>query len=170
MPTAALACPTCHVPLKLADSTPGRKVRCPCCGSIFVPGADPATLSEEQASVGLQAGPSSADTGLRPPQAPDELGQLGSYRVLKVLGEGGMGRVYQAEDTLLQRSVALKVLLPNYASDPKARQRFLREARSAAALEHDHVVTIHQVGEDNGIPFLAMPLLKGESLEDLSRA
>ncbi|MCA9053875.1 MAG: protein kinase, partial [Planctomycetaceae bacterium] len=101
---------------------------------------------------------------LTTPQSPDELGRLGAYRVLKVLGVGGMGIVFQAEDTLLQRSVALKVMKPHIASDPSARERFLREARGMAAVEHDHVATIHQVGEEENVPFLAMPLLKGESL------
>jgi serine/threonine protein kinase len=102
---------------------------------------------------------------LGPPRGPGEIGWLGPYRVLKVLGAGGMGVVYQAEDPQLQRQIALKVLLPALAASATARQRFLREARAAAALENDHVVTIYQVGEDRGIPYLTMPLLKGESLE-----
>jgi serine/threonine protein kinase/ABC-type Fe3+ transport system substrate-binding protein len=103
---------------------------------------------------------------LAPPQAPDELGRLGSYRVLRVLGAGGMGVVYEAEDTALQRRVALKAMLPSLTVTASARQRFLREARTAAAVEHEHIVAIFQVGEERNIPFLAMPLLKGESLED----
>src|SRR5207248_1366434 len=71
--------------------------------------------------------------------------QLGGYRVLHKLGEGGMGAVYVAEDTLLKRRIALKVMRPEIAARPTARERFLREARAAAALEHDHIVTIHQV-------------------------
>ncbi len=102
---------------------------------------------------------------LAAPQQPDELGRLGPYRVLKVLGAGGMGAVFQAEDSTLQRLVALKVMLPAFAATRSARERFLREARAAAAPKHDHIVTIHQVGEDRGIPFLAMELLEGESLE-----
>jgi len=103
---------------------------------------------------------------LAPAQGPDELGRLGPYRILKKLGAGGMGMVFLAEDTMLKRKVALKTMLPHVAVNPQARERFLREARAAAAIEHAHVITIHQVGEDNGVPFLAMPLLKGESLED----
>ncbi len=106
---------------------------------------------------------------LAPAQSADELGRLGSYRVLRVLGRGGMGVVFLAEDVDLQRSVALKVMLPEVADKPAARERFLREARAAAKLEHDHVVTIHQVGEDRGVPYIAMPLLKGASLEDWLR-
>ncbi len=102
---------------------------------------------------------------LAPTEGPDEIGRLGPYRILKVLGAGGMGVVFQAEDPALQRSVALKAMRPTLAASGPARRRFLREARAAAALEHDHVVAIYQVGEDRGIPFLAMQLLKGESLE-----
>jgi formylglycine-generating enzyme required for sulfatase activity len=103
---------------------------------------------------------------LRPPQFPDEIGRLGPYRVLKLLGQGGMGVVFLAEDPGLQRTVALKVLRPEAARLPGARERFLREARAAAMLEDDHIVTLFQVGEDQGVPFLAMQLLKGTSLED----
>jgi WD40 repeat protein/serine/threonine protein kinase len=102
---------------------------------------------------------------LAPAEVPGELGRLGPYRVLTLLGAGGMGVVFRAEDPSLERQVALKVMRPALASNPAARQRFLREARLTAALEHDHIVTIFQVGEDRGIPYLAMPLLKGESLE-----
>jgi serine/threonine protein kinase len=113
----------------------------------------------------------SGPAGLRPadflasPQAADELGRLGNYRILKELGAGGMGVVFLAEDLQLRRRVALKVMAPALAADETARQRFLREARATAALHHDHVVTIYQVAEDRGVPFLAMELLAGESLE-----
>jgi hypothetical protein len=93
-----------------------------------------------------------------------ELGRLAHYRVLRPLGAGGMGVVLQAEDVRLHRPVALKVMLPRPDESVAARQRFLREARAAAALKHDHVVTIYHVGEDRGTPFLAMELLEGESL------
>lgn len=102
---------------------------------------------------------------LRPPEADSELGRLAHYRVLKTLGQGGMGIVFEAEDTQLHRRVALKVIRPDAAADELARSRFLREARSAAALKNDHVVTIYQVGEDAGAMFLAMELLHGRSLE-----
>lgn len=90
---------------------------------------------------------------------------VGGYRVIRLLGEGGMGRVLEAEDPRLGRRIAVKVMRPELARDEQARQRFLREARAAAALQHDNVVPIYQVGEDLGVPFLAMPLLAGESLE-----
>jgi WD40 repeat protein len=99
-------------------------------------------------------------------QGPGEMGRLGSYRVLKVLGKGGMGIVFLAEDPSLKRLVALKVLKPALAADAEARRRFQREAEATAAIDHDHIVSIYQVGEDQGVPFLAMQLLKGESLDD----
>jgi tRNA A-37 threonylcarbamoyl transferase component Bud32/Leucine-rich repeat (LRR) protein len=102
---------------------------------------------------------------LAPPQGPGELGRLAGYRVLKLLGAGGMGVVLQAEDLLLKRWVALKAMHPSLAASVSARKRFLREAQALAAIRHEHVVPIYEVGEDRGIPFLAMPLLHGENLE-----
>lgn len=103
---------------------------------------------------------------LGPAQEEHELGRLGGYRVLKELGRGGMGVVFHAEDPLLQRPVALKALVCDVgAAASEARERFLREARAAAGLNDDHVVTIHEIGEDRGIPFLTMELLEGESLD-----
>ena len=97
-------------------------------------------------------------------KGPTKIGRLGPFRVIRLLGSGGMGSVFQAVDTQLGRFVALKVLRTRLAGSEVARQRFLREARAAAKLEHDHVVAIYQVGEDNGVPYLAMPLLHGQSL------
>ena len=77
------------------------------------------------------------------------------------MGNGGMGRVLRAYDKGLKREIAIKVMRPDLAKDFEARQRFLREARLAAALQHDHVVTVYQVGEDNGQLFIVMPLLVG---------
>ena len=102
---------------------------------------------------------------LRPAQQPDEIGRLGGYRILQVLGSGGMGVVYRAEDPSLKRLVALKVMKPTVAATGSAKERFLREAQFTAAIEHDHIVQIYQVGEDFGVPFIAMPLLRGESLK-----
>jgi formylglycine-generating enzyme required for sulfatase activity len=103
---------------------------------------------------------------LAPPRGPDELGWLGDFRILRVLGRGGMGVVFEAEDPKLGRRVAVKAMLPRIAADPNAKARFLREAKAAAAVEHDHVVPIHLIAEEAGVPFLVMPFLKGESLDD----
>src|SRR5512136_309952 len=84
-----------------------------------------------------------------------------------MLGEGGMGEVYAAEDTKLQRRVALKVLPREMAADPERLQRFQREARAIAALNHPHVVTIYSVEEADGVQFLTMELVEGKTLGDL---
>jgi len=103
---------------------------------------------------------------LTPPRAADELGRLGGYRILKVLGQGGMGMVFEGHDPQLDRRVAIKVMLPRIAANETAKQRFLREARAAARLKSDHIVSIYQVGEDRGVPFLAMEFLEGLSLDE----
>jgi serine/threonine protein kinase len=103
---------------------------------------------------------------LGPPQSADELGRLGEYRILKILGHGGMGVVFLGEDARLGRKVAIKAMLPHLAQSKASQQRFLREARAAAALEHDHIVPIFHVGEDRGAPYIVMPFLKGEPLDE----
>src|SRR5262249_46039994 len=80
------------------------------------------------------------------------------------LGRGGMAVVYRATNPLLHRDEALKIMLPEIAAKPRACERFLREARAMAALRHDHVVEVYRVGEVEDVPFLAMPLLEGETL------
>jgi serine/threonine protein kinase len=106
---------------------------------------------------------------LKPPLQGDELGRLADFRVLQLIGQGGMGIVFRAEDTRLSRVVALKVMQPRFASDSSARQRFMREARAMAALKNDHVVTVYEVGVANDLPFLAMEFLEGEALDYLQR-
>jgi serine/threonine protein kinase/regulation of enolase protein 1 (concanavalin A-like superfamily) len=100
-----------------------------------------------------------------PPRADGELGWMAHYQVLRPIGEGGMGLVFQAVDTHLLRTVALKVIRPELADAPGARERFLREARAAAAIKHDHIVTIYQVGQQRDVDFLAMEFLQGMSLQ-----
>src|SRR5262245_37253867 len=92
--------------------------------------------------------------------------RLGPYEILAKLGEGGMGEVYKARDTRLNRSVAVKVLPPELAADPDRRARFEREAHAIAALTHPHICTIYDVGRENGTDYLVMELLEGETLAD----
>jgi len=103
---------------------------------------------------------------LSPPRSDGEIGRLGGYRVLRLLGEGGMGVVFEAIDEALDRHVALKAMKPRIARRADSRERFTREARAAAAVEHPNVIAIFHVHEDRGIPFLAMPMLKGEPLNE----
>lgn len=103
---------------------------------------------------------------LRPAIAPGEIGRLGNYRVIRLLGSGGMGKVFLAEDLTLRRSVALKVMcLPQGEDLLSGWERFLREARALAAINHQNLVTVYQTGQDNSTIYLAMELLEGETLD-----
>jgi serine/threonine protein kinase len=99
------------------------------------------------------------------PEGPEELGWLAHYRVLSLIGEGGMGFVFLAEDPRLQRKVALKVMRPTMAQDETARQRFLREARATASLRSDNIVTIYEIGQAEDVPYIAAELLHGRPLD-----
>jgi serine/threonine protein kinase len=103
---------------------------------------------------------------LQPVDAVQVLGSLDGYEVVEVIGQGGMGIVLKAFDAALKRYVALKVLAPDLARDSTARQRFAREAQSAAAVRHEHVVVIHGVSEANGLPYIVMEYVAGGSLQD----
>lgn len=102
---------------------------------------------------------------LSPAMQADEIGRMGAYRILRKMGQGGMGMVFEAQDSHLQRRVAIKTMLPKIAADDNCRQRFLQEAQAAARVEHDHICPIYQVGEHAGVPFIAMPFLIGETLD-----
>jgi eukaryotic-like serine/threonine-protein kinase len=103
---------------------------------------------------------------LAPSDNPAMLGRLGSYEILEVIGRGGMGLVFKAYDGELNRYLAIKVLLPCYASSAAARKRFAREAQAAAAVVHQHVVGIHGVEGSGKLPYLVMPFVACESLQE----
>jgi tRNA A-37 threonylcarbamoyl transferase component Bud32 len=191
----AFPCTGCGRTVKAPETLGGRQVRCPGCAQILrVPVAAPlpAGLDANATLDDLAALPDSTPVGdptpsnfdnatatvspdgaptvptftfLARPQAPDELGRLAGHRILQLLGRGGMGLVFLAEELALNRRVAMKVMLPEIAAMPQARERFRREAKAVAALANDHVVSVYHVGEDNGVPYLTMPLLQGETLE-----
>lgn len=106
---------------------------------------------------------------LEPAQHADEIGRLGPYRIHRLLGKGGMGQVFEAKDGRLKRTVALKVMKKKFATTKSSRQRFVDEARSMAAIHHDNVATIFEVGVHEGMPFLAMELLRGQPLDQLMK-
>src|SRR6476659_4172218 len=96
--------------------------------------------------------------------------RLGHYEIVASLGAGGMGEVYRAHDPQLGRDVALKILPAATAGDPDALERFTREARAVAALNHPHIVTIYSTEEAGGVRFMTMELLEGQSLDQLIAA
>jgi serine/threonine protein kinase/DNA-directed RNA polymerase subunit RPC12/RpoP len=189
-----LQCAHCGHEIAVSESMRGEAIRCARCGHPLAAKAEadsakteirpPPSLGSLDSDLSLQAAVPTSHAGneetlsprpavrplsfafLSPPREPSELGWLGHYRIMSMLGQGGMGIVFGAMDTNLRRWVALKVMRPESAQDEAARQRFLREARALAALKSDHIVTVHQVGEANQLPFLAMEFLQGEPLDD----
>src|SRR5581483_4356387 len=165
----AFACPHCGASLRVDESMAGQAGPCPACSRVVrAPAPGGSSPSGSSASAVRASGrqtvaprPAAQDTKpiipdspglapppdypfLAPPQAQDELGRLGPYRVLKALGTGAMGVVFEAEDPHLRRPVALKVMRPHLAASAEYHRRFLREARLAAAIEHEHIVTVYQ--------------------------
>ncbi len=138
------------------------------------------TLSQEIAAISAVSSTDETAAGLphstqhdpadsprfAPPTVEGDLGRLGKYRILKELGRGGMGAVYLAFDERLQRKVALKVMLPKATAKATAKDRFLREARAAACISSDYVVSIHEADEIDGTPYIALQYLQGYPLDE----
>ena len=105
---------------------------------------------------------------LDPPEDPTHLGSIDRFQMVELVGRGGMGLVFRAYDACLQRTVAVKLLDPQYAKNDLARNRFIREARAAAGVAHENVVTIHHVEcvEEKGLSFMVMQFIRGRSLQE----
>ena len=161
MAESVLHCAGCNVRYRAQSYDPRKKYICPKCKGVLV--MEPGKTQTADAQTEDKA---NGDTQT---SCDNLLGQqFGSYRILKKLGQGGMGAVYQAENVGLKRKVALKILPPDLAaSNPQYAQRFLREAQSQAALEHPNVVPIYAVGNEAGCHFIEMQFLSGGSGADL---
>src|SRR5262249_988063 len=130
-----------------------------------IPNSVPSAAKARQSSVSSTRQKAGDKIRSAPPMSLTPGTRLGSYEVVAAIGEGGMGEVYRAHDPRLGRDVALKVLPADVAHDPARLERFRREARAVAALNHPHIVTIYSTEEADGIPFLTMELVEGQSLK-----
>jgi serine/threonine protein kinase/formylglycine-generating enzyme required for sulfatase activity len=122
--------------------------------------------SEDRTAVGSESVGDQSLGFLNPPKRAGSIGRLDHYEILEHIGAGGFGTVYRAFDDRLHRMVAVKVLAPAYAANGSARRRFIREARTVAAVKNEHIVGIYDVKEDAQPPYLAMELVDGVSLQE----
>ncbi|HTU19960.1 MAG TPA: protein kinase [Gemmataceae bacterium] len=149
--------PACRQNCSVAESLSGQPVRCAKCGKAF---AVKPTFDGQTSDTNKPQPPSNTNPF---PVLPAEFVR---YRVLKLLGKGGMGAVYLAEDSQLGRQVALKIPFFDATESPQRAERFVREARSAAALHHPNICTVFDAGHIDGRPFLTMAYISGTPLED----
>jgi serine/threonine-protein kinase len=166
------SCPACQEQLDRSEAgwdalrQLGRRV-----GDPTVPPADPTLVQVLERLHGVKGPDRAAPVEpadlyfLHPSDRPGVLGTLGAYEVREVIGQGGFGVVLKAYEPALHRLVAIKVLAAAVAGSATARRRFTREAKAAAAVCHDHIVTVHGVHEADGLPYLVMQYVAGESLQ-----
>ncbi len=141
-------------------------LECACGGDAALLLEVESLLANERIAASFLEGRSTEALGPGPEAAVPAGEQIGPYTVLEFVRAGGMGEVYKARDTRLDRTVAVKFLPRAFASDPAALSRFQREARAASALNHPRICTIHDLGDHQGRPFLVMEFLEGQSLRD----
>ncbi len=151
--------------------TPAERSQAATIPSTPAPGAEQRSQANTMPSSPAPQPPSAPTTGSRRSEGEDPLvgHTLGGYEVLRKLGQGGMGAVYEARQLSLDRSVALKVLPANLAADRNFITRFLREAHAVARLNHANIIQIYDVGQSGGIYFFAMEFVQGRTLDDLLR-
>ncbi len=160
------SCQTCQIRLtELADETSIETEACQMLSGYSEASRNVESRSSMSASTGSGTELSFDRVVLEPPTHPEMLGRIERYEVERCIGSGGMGVVFKAIDTELNRPVAVKVLAPHLARNGAARQRFSRESRAAAAVVHEHVVAIHNVDSSVEHPYLVMQYVAGESLQ-----
>src|SRR5438128_9356255 len=142
-----ILCPHCHNPIELVKLTPREEIACPACGSTFRLEGGATTGSENSAGW-----------------------KVGKFELIETVGHGAFGTVYKARDPELDRVVAIKVPRSGNLAGPQDLDRFLREARSVAQLRHPSIVTIHDVGQTDGIPYLVSDFVEGVTLADFLSA
>jgi tRNA A-37 threonylcarbamoyl transferase component Bud32 len=142
-----ILCPHCHNAIEVVKITPREEITCPACGSSFRLEGGATTGSENCAGQ-----------------------KIGKFDLIEVVGQGAFGTVYKARDPELDRTVAIKVPRTSNLAGPQELDRFLREARSAAQLRHPAIVSVHEVGESSGVPYLVSDFVKGVTLADLLSA
>jgi tRNA A-37 threonylcarbamoyl transferase component Bud32 len=142
-----ILCPHCRNPIEVVQITPRQEIACPACGSTFRLEAGATTASVNSAGW-----------------------KVGRFDLIETLGQGGFGTVYKARDPELDRTVAVKVPRAGNLAGPQELDRFLREARSAAQLRHPSIVSVHEVGQTDGVPYIVSDFVRGVTLADLLTA
>jgi eukaryotic-like serine/threonine-protein kinase len=165
-----VACPHCEKPYAVDDGSLGRKAKCSQCGRKFELSPSlsrPVPLADSAHETQLPDHQTRGDGPRRDPRSSTSKPArktLGRFEIVELLGSGGFGKVYRAFDPQLQREVALKLPQPGLLDDPKAVERFFREARAAARLRHPHVVPVFDAGEQDGEYYIASAFIEGRTL------
>jgi len=161
----ALNCPQCSKKATLSDEFVGRSVRCPACRHKFkVPAAE--TQIQNAGSV-LKDTLATPGAGLQPPVSSEMPAKIGRFVVKQKLGAGAFGAVYRAVDTQLQREVAVKVPHAKLRDNPRVLERFLREAKAVAQLQHPNIVPVYEAGQDGDLLYIASAFIEGKPLSEV---